>query len=122
VQKEDMNTHKLVINWQNFAQVWLQLKFTFIIRPKHFHKRRVTALWQLIYNSLRNMRFCTVNFLKRKFLKRKLLCKCETQICNPEKLNFKAQRKLCYCAQYAQTPSSGVDCRDKLASSLVSLS
>jgi len=27
-----MNTDKLAINWQNFAQVRLQLKFAFIIR------------------------------------------------------------------------------------------
>jgi len=26
-------TEKLAINWQNFAQVALQLKFAFIIRP-----------------------------------------------------------------------------------------
>jgi len=31
--KENMNTDKLAINWQNFARVRLQLKFAFIIRP-----------------------------------------------------------------------------------------
>jgi len=28
-----MKTDKLAINWLNFAHVWLQLKFVFIIRP-----------------------------------------------------------------------------------------
>jgi len=28
-----MNTDKLAINWQNFAQVQPRLKFAFIIRP-----------------------------------------------------------------------------------------
>jgi len=32
-KKKYMNTDKLAINWQSFAQVRLQLKFTFIIRP-----------------------------------------------------------------------------------------
>jgi len=31
-KKKDTNTDKLAINWQNFAWVWLQLKFAFIIR------------------------------------------------------------------------------------------
>jgi len=29
---KDMNTEKLVINWQNFARVRLQLKFAFILQ------------------------------------------------------------------------------------------
>jgi len=32
-RKKDTNTDKLAINWQNFVQVRLQLKFAFIIRP-----------------------------------------------------------------------------------------
>jgi len=28
-----MNTNKFAIHWQNFVQVWLQLKFAFTIRP-----------------------------------------------------------------------------------------
>jgi len=31
-KKKDTNTDKLAINWQNFARVRLQLKFTFIMR------------------------------------------------------------------------------------------
>jgi len=34
-----MNTDKLAINWQIFAQVRLQLKFAFIIRPQAFRPR-----------------------------------------------------------------------------------
>jgi len=33
-KKKDMNMDKLTINWQNFAQVRLQLKFAFMIWPK----------------------------------------------------------------------------------------
>jgi len=36
--KKDMNTDKFTTNWQNFARVWLQLRFAFIIRPKYFTK------------------------------------------------------------------------------------
>jgi len=32
VKIKDIDTGKLAINWQNFARVQLQLKFTFIIR------------------------------------------------------------------------------------------
>jgi len=32
--KMGRTTYKLAINWQNFAQVGLQLKFAFRIRPK----------------------------------------------------------------------------------------
>jgi len=32
-KKKYMNTDKLAINWQSFAQVRLQLKFALIIRP-----------------------------------------------------------------------------------------
>jgi len=31
-KKKDINTDKFAINWQNFAQVRLQLKFAFMIR------------------------------------------------------------------------------------------
>jgi len=32
-KKKGINIDKVVINWQNFARVRLQLKFAFIIRP-----------------------------------------------------------------------------------------
>jgi len=36
-----MNTDKLAINWQNFAQVQLQLRFAFIIRPLNANMEKV---------------------------------------------------------------------------------
>jgi len=33
-RKKDINTDKLAINWKNFAQVRLQLKLAFVIRPE----------------------------------------------------------------------------------------
>jgi len=32
-KNKDMNTDKLIFNWQNFARVRLQIKFAFIIWP-----------------------------------------------------------------------------------------
>jgi len=47
-----MNTDKLAINWKNFTQVRLQLKFAFIIRPKAFLQRGKQLL--LTYCTYRN--------------------------------------------------------------------
>jgi len=38
-----MNTDILAINWQNFAQVRLQLKFAFVVRPKIYNQKTQIA-------------------------------------------------------------------------------
>jgi len=44
-KKKVMNADKLAINWQNIAQVWLQLKFAFIIQPRVFSYRYCTHFY-----------------------------------------------------------------------------
>jgi len=39
VKTKDVNTDKVVINWQNFARVRLQLKFALKIRAKRANKK-----------------------------------------------------------------------------------
>jgi len=48
-----MNTDKLAINWQNFARVWSQRKFAFIIRALLCHTclQNVLAVLQCIHLS-----------------------------------------------------------------------
>jgi len=48
-KKEDTNTDKLAINWQNFARVRLQLKFAFLLALYHDDDKKVMYAYLALF-------------------------------------------------------------------------
>jgi len=79
-KKEEMNTDKLAINWQNFARVRLQLEFAFIIRP---------SVLSYVY---RSAKFDAIFFARLFILFYFLFEKFRTSVNDKNKLNMRAKK------------------------------